>query len=69
MQYVKDNNRRNPKRLLDLAREILRRKHYGIRTEEAHVGLLTTLDRRRPLCPIIAKAQDAVSLRRPRVRL
>lgn len=40
MQYVKDNNRRNPKKLLDLAREILRRKHYGIRTEELYVGWL-----------------------------
>ena len=38
MQYVKDNKRWNPKKLLDLAREILRRKHYGIRTEEAYVG-------------------------------
>jgi len=41
MQYVKDNNRRNPKKLLDLAREILRRKHYSIRTEEAYVGWIT----------------------------
>jgi len=38
MQYVKDNNRRNPKKLLDLAREILRRKHCSIRTEVAYVG-------------------------------
>ncbi len=38
MQYVKDNNRRNPKKLLDLARGILRRKHYDIRTEEAYLG-------------------------------
>ncbi|MBW2643716.1 MAG: phage integrase N-terminal SAM-like domain-containing protein, partial [Deltaproteobacteria bacterium] len=36
--HVKDNNRRNPKKLLDLAREILRRKHYSIRTEETYVG-------------------------------
>jgi len=38
MQYVKDNNGRNPEELLDLTREILRRKHYSIRTEAAHVG-------------------------------
>ncbi len=38
MQYVKDNNSRKPKKLLDLAREILRRKHYSIRTEETYVG-------------------------------
>jgi hypothetical protein len=39
MQYVKDNNSRNPKKLLDLAREILRREHYSIRTEAAHIGV------------------------------
>jgi len=38
MQYVKDNNRRKSKKLLDLTREILRRKHYSIRTEETYVG-------------------------------
>ena len=41
MQYVKDNNRRKSKKLLELAREILRRKHYSIRTEEAYVGWIT----------------------------
>jgi len=41
MQYVKDNNSRKPKKLLDLAREILRRKHYSIRTEETYVGWIT----------------------------
>jgi len=41
MQYVKDNNRWNPKKLLDLAREILRRKHYSIRTEDAYIGWIT----------------------------
>ena len=41
MQYVKYNNRRNPKKLLDLAREILRCKHYGIRTEETYLGWIT----------------------------
>jgi hypothetical protein len=39
MQYVKDNNRRRSKKLLDPAREILRREHYRIRTEAAHVGV------------------------------
>jgi len=29
------------KKLLDLAREILRRKHYSIRTEEAYIGWIT----------------------------
>ncbi len=43
MQYVKDNNSRNPKKLLDLAREILRRKHYGIRTEAAYLWMDETL--------------------------
>ena len=38
MGYVKDNNGRKKKKLLDLAREILRRKHYSIRTEEAYIG-------------------------------
>lgn len=36
--HVKDNNGRKKKKLLDLAREILRRKHYGIWTEEAYIG-------------------------------
>jgi hypothetical protein len=40
MPYVKDNNRRKPRKLLDLAREILRRTHYSIRTEELYVGWL-----------------------------
>ena len=38
MQYVKDNQERKPKKLLELAKEILRRKHYSIRTEETYVG-------------------------------
>ncbi len=38
MGHVKDNNGLNPKKLLDIAREILRRKNYSIRTEEAYVG-------------------------------
>ncbi|MBW2642306.1 MAG: phage integrase N-terminal SAM-like domain-containing protein, partial [Deltaproteobacteria bacterium] len=38
MQYVKDNKEQKPEKLLDLAREILRRKHYSIRTEETYVG-------------------------------
>ena len=36
--YVKDNHPQKPKKLLDLAKEILRRKHYSIRTEEAYIG-------------------------------
>ena len=36
--HVKDNHPQKPKRLLDLAKEILRRKHYIIRTEEAYIG-------------------------------
>ena len=38
MGHVKDNQERKPKKLLELAREILRRKHYSIRTEEAYTG-------------------------------
>ena len=41
MQYVKDNNSWKPKKLLDLAMEILRRKHYSIRMEDAYVGWIT----------------------------
>jgi len=33
--YIKDNHPQKPKKLLDIAKEILRRKHYSIRTEEA----------------------------------
>jgi len=36
--YVKDNDLQIPKRLLYPAKEILRRKHYSIRTEEAYIG-------------------------------
>ena len=36
--HVKDNHPRKPKKLLDLAKEILRLKHYSIRTEEAYIG-------------------------------
>ena len=36
--HVKDNHSQKPKKLLDLAKEILRRKHYSIRTEEAYIG-------------------------------
>ena len=36
--HVKDNHLRKPKKLLDIAKEILRRKHYSIRTEEAYIG-------------------------------
>jgi len=38
MQYVKDNNGQEKEKLLDLARENLRRKHYSIRMEEAYIG-------------------------------
>ena len=31
-------NNRKPKKLLDLAREIIRLKHYSIRTEQAYIG-------------------------------
>ena len=41
MGHVKDNNGQKKKKLLDLAREILRRKHYSIRTEETYVGWIT----------------------------
>jgi len=37
-RYVNENYRRKPKKLLDLARDVLRRKHYSIRTEEAYIG-------------------------------
>jgi len=36
--HVKDNHAQKPKKLLDIAKEILRRKHYSIRTEEAYIG-------------------------------
>ena len=36
--HVKDNHPQKPKKLLDIAKEILRRKHYSIRTEEAYIG-------------------------------
>ena len=41
MGHVKDNQERKPKKLLELAREIFRRKHYSIRTEKAYVGWIT----------------------------
>jgi hypothetical protein len=41
MGHVKDNNGRKKKKLLDLAREILRRKYYSIRTEETYVGWIS----------------------------
>ena len=41
MGHVKDNNRWKSKKLLELAREILRRKHYSIRTEDVYVGWIT----------------------------
>jgi len=37
-RYVNDNHVQKPKKLLDLAREVLRRKHYSIRTEQAYIG-------------------------------
>lgn len=37
--YVKNNHpQKKPKKLLDLAKDILRRKHYSIRTEEAYIS-------------------------------
>ena len=36
--HVKDNHPQKPKKLLDIAKEILRCKHYSIRTEEAYIG-------------------------------
>jgi hypothetical protein len=39
IEYVKDNHpQKKPKKLLDLAKDILRRKHYSIRTEEAYIS-------------------------------
>ena len=35
--YNKTDNRR-PKKLLERAREIIRLKHYSIRTEQAYIG-------------------------------
>ena len=35
---LNQNERRPKKKLLDCAREILRLKHYSIRTEEAYIG-------------------------------
>lgn len=37
-EYVKDNSGHKQKKLLDVARDVLRRKHYSIRTEEAYTG-------------------------------
>jgi integron integrase len=36
--HVKDNSGHKQKKLLDVAREVLRRQHYSIRTEEAYTG-------------------------------
>ena len=36
--HVKGNYPQKRKKLLDLAKEILRRKHYSIRAEEAYIG-------------------------------
>ena len=41
MGHVKDNQERKPKKLLELAMEILRRKHYIIRKGETYVGWIT----------------------------
>jgi hypothetical protein len=37
-RYINDNHGQKPKELLDLARDVLRRKHYSVRTEEAYIG-------------------------------
>jgi len=50
--HVKDNNGRKKKKLLDLAREILRRKHYSIRTEEAYIGWIPLFANLFTLIPI-----------------
>jgi len=39
--HVKANKERKPKELLELAREILRRRHYSIRKEESYIGWMT----------------------------
>jgi len=52
MGHVKDNNRRKKKKLLDLTREILRRKHYNIRTEEAYIGWILLFANSFTLIPI-----------------
>ncbi len=52
MGRVKDNNGRKKKKLLDLAREILRRKHYNIRTEEAYIGWILLFANSFTLIPI-----------------
>jgi hypothetical protein len=41
--HVKGNDPQRAKRLLDLAKEILRYKRYSIRTEEAYIGVYTFL--------------------------
>ena len=52
MGHVKDNNWRKKKKILDLAREILRRKHYSIRTEEAYIGWIILFANSFTLIPI-----------------
>ena len=37
-EYVKGNYGKRPKKLLDRAREVMRLKHYSIRTEEAYIA-------------------------------
>ncbi len=36
--FAKDTTRQKPKKLLEQARELIRLKHYSIRTEEAYLG-------------------------------
>ena len=37
-KYVNVNHGQKPKKLLELAREVLRRKHYSIHMEETYIG-------------------------------
>jgi len=36
--FAEDKTRQKPKKLLEQARELIRLKHYSIRTEEAYLG-------------------------------
>jgi hypothetical protein len=42
--HVNDNHpQKRPKKLLDRSKEILRRKHYSIRTEEAYIDWMVRI--------------------------
>ncbi len=56
MGKVLEANIPNPKlKLMDLVREVIRLKHYSIRTEEAEVQWLEPFILFHPVCPVIGE--------------